>query len=120
MANDEPLSTVELFEYHKATGCPVVKAKAELLSMEPELRSRVIKAARGQRPEWGGLRDPIENDPATRDLVSAAAKAAEMLLGETSGRGLGHRIWFEQKRILAAKGITWFSPADMNPGIVFD
>jgi len=32
----------------------------------------------------------------------------------------GHRIWLEQKRILAEQGITWFSPADMNPGTIFD
>lgn len=120
MANDEPFSIADLFAYHKATGCPVMKAKAELLSMEPELRSRVFKAALGQPSEWGGLRDPIEADPATRELVSVAARAAERLVGETVGRGRSHRIWFEQKRILAAQGITWFSPADMNPGIAFD
>lgn len=120
MANDEPFSTAELFDYHRATGCPVVKAKSELLLMEPELRSRVFKAAREQCPKWGGLRDPIENDPATREMVSNAAKTAEMLAPKTSGRGRGHRIWFEQKRLLAAQGITRFSPADMNPGIVFD
>lgn len=120
MANDEPFSTADLFAYHKATGCPVIKAKAELLSMEPELRSRVFKAALGQPSEWGGLRDPIEADPATRDLVGVAAREAERLVGKTVGRGRGHRIWFEQKRILAAQGITRFSPADMNPRIVFD
>lgn len=120
MANDEPFSTADIFAYHKATGCPVMKAKAELLSMEPELRSRLFRAALGQPNEWNWLRDPIENDPATHELVRVAAKAAEELVGETIGRGRGHRIWFEQKRILAAQGITWFSPADMNPRIVFD
>ena len=120
MANDEPFSTADLFACHKATGCPVMKAKAELLSMEPELRSRVFRAALRQPDEWGGLRDPIENEPATGELVGAAARAAEMLVSETAGRGRGQRIWFEQKRILAAQGITWFSPPDMNPWTVFD
>lgn len=120
MANDVPFSTADLFAYHKATGCPVMKAKAALLLMEPELRSRVFKAALGQPRQRGGLRDPIENDPATRELVAAAAKVADTLVSEALRRGRCHRIWFEQKRLLAAQGIAWFSPADMNPGIVFD
>lgn len=103
MADDAPFSTAELFAYHKATGCPVLKAKEELLSMKPELRSRVLRAALEQPGEWRWLRDPIENDPATRELVGLAARAAEMLVIETAGRGRGHRIWFEQKRILAAQ-----------------
>ncbi|MDQ1925105.1 hypothetical protein [Massilia pseudoviolaceinigra] len=120
MTNEEPFSSADLFEYHKATGCPVMKVKAELLSMEPELRSRVFKAALTQPREWGGLRDPIENDPATRELVGAAAREAETLVGATAGRGRCHRIWIEQKRVLALQGISWFSPVEMNPWTVFD
>lgn len=120
MANDMPFSTADLFAYHQATGCPVMIAKAALLSMEPELRSRVFQAALAQPRQRGGLRDPIENDPGTRKLVAAAARAADTLVSEAIRRGRCHCIWFEQKRILAAQGTAWFSPADMNPGIVFD
>lgn len=104
MANNEPFSTADLLAYHKATGCPVVNSKAVLLSMEPESRSRVFRAALGQPSKSGWLRDPIENDPATRELAGIAARAAVGL-----GRGHCHRFWFEQKRILAAQGITRFS-----------
>lgn len=120
MANDGLFSTADLFAYHKATGCPVRHAKTVLLSMEPELRSRVFRAVLGQPSQCTVLRDPIENDTATRELVGVAARAAESLVGETVRRGRGHRIWLEQKRILAEQGITWFSPADMNPGTIFD
>lgn len=120
MENDQPFSTADLFVYHKATGCPVMKAKAELLSMEPELRSRVFKAALNQPGQFGGLHDPIEDDPATCELIRAAAREAESLICQTIGRGRCHRIWLEQERILAAKGITWFSPVVMNPWTMFD
>lgn len=97
-----------------------MKAQAELLKMEPELRSRVLKAAQEQSGGYGGLHDPIEDDPAMRELIRAAGRAVEMLIGPVAGRGQGHRLRIEQKRLLAAQGITWFSPAEMNPGIVFD
>lgn len=118
--HDAPFSTADLFAYHKATGCPVMKAKAELLKMEDALRSRVLKAAHEQSGGGNGLHDPIENEPAMRELISAAATAARMLAGPAAGRGQGHRFRREQKRLLALQGVTWFSPAEMNPGLVFD
>lgn len=120
MTDDLPFSNTELFAYHKATGSPLLKAKLELLSMEPELRSRVFKAALGQSRKAGRLHDPLEDDPGTRILIQAAAKAAELLVGPAVGRGRCHRIWAEQTRILAAQGITWFSPTAMNPWSVYD
>lgn len=118
--NDAPFSTAGLFAYHKATGGPVMKAKAELLKMEAELRSRVLKAVQEQSGGCGGLHDPIENDPAMRELIRAATRAAQMLVGPAAGRGQGHHLRIEQKRLLAVQGITWFSRAEMNRGIVFD
>lgn len=120
MEDDLPFSTADLFAYHKATGCPVMKAKAELLSMEAELRSRVLRAVLAQSDRWGRLHDPIEDDTAKCERIRAAAKTAEALVGHEIGRGRCHRIWFEQTRILATQGITWFSPAVMNPWTVFD
>lgn len=79
--DDAPFSNADLFAYHKATGCPLTKAEEELLKLEPELRSRVFKAALEQPGNWGRLCDPIEHDPALRELVRAAASAAEMLAG---------------------------------------
>ena len=120
MEDDQFISTADVFAYHKATGCPVMKVKAELLAMPPEQRSRVFKAAQQQANRWGRLHDPIEDDPTMCELISAAAKEAELLVGSTVGRGRCHRIWLEQERILAAQGIAWFSPVLMNPGSVFD
>lgn len=36
-------------------------------------------------------------------------------------RGCCHRIWSMQKTILKEKyGITWYTPAELNPDIIFD
>jgi hypothetical protein len=45
------------------------------------------------------------------------ARAAEVL----SQLGSCHRIWAMQKEILKEKyGITWYSPAELHPEIIFD
>lgn len=120
MIDDPIFSNAELFAYHKATGCPVMMAKTELLAMETEQRSRIFKAALLQAGQWGGLHDPIEDDSEMGELIRAAAKQAQLVAGPVTGRGHCHRIWQEQERILAAQGIKWFSPVLMNPFTVFD
>lgn len=119
MTNDEPLRNSDLIAYHKATGCPVMTAKTALLSMEPLLRSRVLKAALNQSGK-SQLYDPIEDEPALWEQIRAAREEAKIVAGPAVNRGQCHRIWFEQERILTAQGIAWFSPAAMNPWTVFD
>lgn len=119
MTNDESLKNSDLIAYHKATGCPVMTAKTALLSMEPLLRSRVLKAALKQSGK-GQLYDPSEDEPALWEQIRAAKEEAKIVAGSLANRGQCHRIWVEQARILHAQGIVWFSPAMMNPWIVFD
>ena len=119
MTNDEPLSNSDLIAYHKATGCPVITAKTALLSMDSLLRSRVLKAALNQSGK-SKLYDPIEDEPVLWEKIRAAKEEAEIVAGPVANRGHCHRIWVEQERILTAQGIVWFSPAVMNPWMVFD
>lgn len=119
MKNDELFSNADLLAYHKVTGCPMMTAKAALSAMEPLLRSRVLKAVVSQ-PGSSRLHDPIEDEPVLRDQICAAKEDAVSNAGATCARGQCHLIWFEQERILAEQGITWFSPAVMNPGTFFD
>ncbi len=50
-------------------------------------------------------------------LPNDPARAAEVL----SQLGSCHRIWAIQKQILKEKyGITWYTPAELNPDIKFD
>ena len=69
-------------------------------------------------------RDPIEYDPRKSWMVEEAEReaAAELTAaGVHPGMGYCHLLWLRQKRILKEKhGIKWWSPAEMNPDILFD
>ena len=55
-----------------------------------------------------------------RRKIRQAAKKAEKLVPEV-GMGRCHAIWEAQARILWEEhDIKWFSPAEMNPGVMFD
>jgi hypothetical protein len=112
----------DIRDYHAATGCPLDRAKVLLSAMSPELRERVLLAAR-QKSGGKLLVDPIESDSTLADKVRDAAQEAERAadLRGCQGRGRSHVVWATQKNILADRhGITWFSPKDMNPEVVFD
>jgi len=116
-----------------ATGLGVMEAKAFIQLNSEDLCQRILRAKR----RHGVLHDPIEEDPkfgeavreATEKATYLAAKEAEDREKELDGRGANavflrrghcHRVWGLTKMILKDRGIVWFSPADLNPGIVFD
>ncbi len=116
------VSTQEVFAYHKATGCPVIEARALLGSMDPLLRERIFSAIKKPRNALG-LQDPIQDDPQIGALVTLARMEAEEIADRAgrTGRGICHFIWREQTRILLEKhNLVWFSPSKMNPRIVYD
>lgn len=116
------VASEDAFAFHKATGCPLEKAVRLLSEMEPLLRERVIEASRKPKRSLT-LRDPLETNPATASLVEqAAAEATEIIRAQGPlKRGSAHAIWREQARILNEKHqLTWFSPQQMNPGVIFD
>ena len=118
-----PVTTEEAFAFHKATGCPILRAIEVLARMEPLLKERVLLACTVYPKRSLMLRDPIESHPATAEFVKQAAIEAKAIVS-TSGplkRGSSHAIWREQARILAERHqITWFSPRQMNPGVLYD
>ena len=117
------VTTEDVFRYHRSTGCPVNEAKELLTVMEPALLARVLRAVQEQTDDRDYWRDPIENDPDTREFVArAAADAKEIILAKGALRmGSCHGIWREQARILKDEyGLEWFSPQKMNPNIFFD
>ncbi len=67
--------------------------------------------------------DPIEDDPKLGPIVEKARREAvsEELANQSERLGFCHIVWATQKRILKNKyGIDWKTPAEMNPGILFD
>jgi hypothetical protein len=120
---ENQVSTNDVFLYHKTTGCPVLEAKNLLAEMDPSLLVRVLRAALEQSGNDDLLYDPIENDPAIREIIAQAATAAkDVVLSQGPLRmGSCHGIWREQARILKEEhGIDWFSPQKMNPSVCFD
>jgi hypothetical protein len=117
------VSAQQAFLFHEATGCSVARAADILASMEPLLRERVLQAASVRPRRSLALKDPIETDPQTAEAVSAAAEEAAAIVSSRGPlrRGSCHSIWREQARILTEKhGLVWFSPQQMNPGILYD
>ena len=120
----QPASLVEriLEAARVGTQLPNVEALANVDN--DELRRRIFLAA---EPPGGShpLEDPVESDPhagptvrRVRDEVFAEVTRE---YGESLPRGICHLIWsLTKKRLREQHGIIWFSPADMNPGAIFD
>ena len=66
--------------------------------------------------------DPQERDPRLGPLIRAAHRQARADLGPlTQAMGSCYVVWARQQEILATEhGIRWQSPADLNPGIIWD
>ena len=66
--------------------------------------------------------DSKKSDLEIESIIEAAAKEArKKVLGKRAYKlGDCYAIWAEQKNILKAQGIDWKSPAEKNPGKLFD
>lgn len=63
--------------------------------------------------------DPIEDTKEYKE----AMKEIQPILDRTFPEiyiGTCHSIWFMKKRLLKKRGIEWKTPAEMNPGVLFD
>jgi hypothetical protein len=68
------------------------------------------------------LYDPIEDDARYTQLIRAAEAEAEMLLeGLDFGMGFCQLLWGTKQDLLKDQhDLVWFTPAEMNPDILFD
>lgn len=68
------------------------------------------------------IRDPQESDPELGKLIRRAEREALAELKDLPRfEGFCHQLWARQKQILKEKhGMTWKSPAEMNPNVLFD
>jgi hypothetical protein len=134
-----PVSAEEVARLRRRTGMPWMECKRFLASLTPSERDKYIVPAEAQ-PD-GPLHDPIEDDPAIRPLFLTICEEATREAEEwrrqriaelerqspavadlfRRGQGLCHRIWARTKALLRERhGIEWRSPAEMNPGVIFD
>lgn len=66
--------------------------------------------------------DPIEEDPEIARIIQKVDRMVRRRhILRPKGMGYCHQYWAEKKRILRQEyGIDWRSPAEMNPGTMFD
>ena len=66
-------------------------------------------------------RDPIENDPKYKEIIRQVDEEVKAELGDPGLIGYCHLAWSLKKKILLERyGISWKSPADLNPTTEFD
>lgn len=82
-----------------------------------------------QAPGSGlGKYDPIENSKEYRSIIRSVEKEVRWNLlqediqldGKYRLSGSCHWYWGEKKSVLKKKGIVWYTPSQMNPGIMYD
>lgn len=68
------------------------------------------------------LHDPIEDDPKfAKTIVEAQKEAGKLLADQKMHLGYCHLLWGTQQELLRNKhGVLWFTPAEMNPDVLFD
>ncbi|HWB01508.1 MAG TPA: hypothetical protein VG796_00700 [Verrucomicrobiales bacterium] len=121
-------SAEETMAIRRATGLPVLEAKEFIRSSSPELIQRILDAHSARRAvatqeAREALHDPIEDDAVAGAVVRRVLAEVERDVKAECGtlRMQGHLIWNNaRKRLLKEHGIVWYSPAQMNPGDVFD
>jgi len=139
----------ELFEYQKHNKVLETSSEYQRILPEVmwEVNTQFVKEIIAQEERWLSYKveeEPIEDDDpiiveffktlradlkaqdelrkkrieeAKELLPTDPARAAELL----SKLGSCHTLWALQKRILKEKyGITWYTPAELNPDVKFD
>ena len=94
--------------------------RAKMPQPPPELARQTNKHT---HPKIRHFYDPIRDDPDIGPLIKAAADRAhqEVSGGKYEHLGTCHLIWRRQKEILKEEhGITWYSPSEMNPRVIYD
>lgn len=120
---DHPAELVDRI-YQAATAGLQLPSLDALATVTPELQAKFFAAAEKRR-ETGYLQDPIEWDPQLGPTVRRVSDEvfAEIERELNGKRQLGtcHRLWMLTKeRLSKDHNITWYSPAEMNPGSCFD
>ena len=125
----------------RATGLPVLDARRTLLERDIEDRLPFVIAAENHSPTDGMARDPQEDDEILGPIIHGTLDSvAERVINEydeniaemretepqmadflSNRRGICHRIWAKTKTQLKNQhGIEWRTPAEVNPGTIFD
>ena len=66
--------------------------------------------------------DPIERTPLWEEIYYEVEKETDEAIGRNVPRGMGFcfMYWSSKAEVLARRGISWRSPHEMNPRVMFD
>ena len=66
--------------------------------------------------------DPIERTPLWEEIYYEVEKETDEAIGRNVPRGMGFcfMYWSSKADVLARRGISWKSPHEMNPRVMFD
>jgi hypothetical protein len=90
-----------------------------------ELKRRIESAEKLQRRQGNSkfplLHDPFEDQEPTASLIKQVRDRVDAEVDQRIRMGRCHAIWNKMKEILQTEhGIEWYSPAEMNPTVLFD
>ena len=114
-----------LMRVHRVTRLPVLQAKVFLENASPLFYSRfvaAVNAASINSNETIVLCDPMEKEPETQKVIENVENEVKELFRDRQHKsGFSRLFAHHKKQILKDRfGIEWFTPAEMNPGIIFD
>ena len=139
--NQDKVSANLIMRLRRATGLPVLDAKRVLMEHDADDRLAFVTATENQPRTSGMARDPQEDDDVLGPIIHATLDAVtERVVNEydehiaemrkatpamadflSNRRGICHRIWAETKKHLNDEhGVEWRTPAEINPGTIFD
>jgi len=120
--------------FREVTGVRWIESKLFFAGKSPELCERLL-SAHIQQPGSRTFHDPVEDHPDNAEIFAAIRESTEKAIRKEIAErkkafadrdfrdwplGTCHLFWHRMKTELAAQGIVWYSPAEMNPGHRFD
>jgi hypothetical protein len=139
--SNEKLNADLVMRYRRATGLPVMSAKRALQSLTPDEQLSMVIDTENAIRTGGIARDPLEDDSVIGPKIHAVLEmVTDRVIREydehiaemrkktpdvadflANRRGICHLIWRDAKtQLLNEFGIDWKTPAELNPGSVFD
>ncbi|MGD8567897.1 MAG: hypothetical protein PVJ39_07405 [Gammaproteobacteria bacterium] len=120
---------------HKSTGQSIKDCKSIIEQMPENLRELYVTYYETNPKSW--FIDPIELDPKYQEVIKEIDREVESHVMKEKDkrikrqkeagmeimgfRGMCHFEWKIKKELLKEKhSITWKSPGEMNPNVVFD
>ncbi|QJE97676.1 hypothetical protein [Luteolibacter luteus] len=121
------MSVLEACEFARTTDPALLKRILEQRVPRPdkmpflpeELREKIFEASASQK-SGAFLVDPIEFDPLLGPVIREVMETVRKEDAELPESQRGGVLWLTVQQRLEELGIRWHTPAEMNPGTIFN